>query len=516
LRARTKAAAFGATLLAALWTVSCDRAAPGKMGRALIPVDGSPLVSLRILVRVGSAHDPSGKEGLALLTWNLLARGASRSMSVADIDEKLFPLDAELALSVDKEMAVFSGTVRREDLDRFYAVVRDRLLDPAFREDDFARLKTEQLAALDAVRSGEGDARLADGILDLMLYEGRPYGHPEAGTVSSVKGLTLDDVRAFYAMYFVQGDIVLGLAGGYPADFPDTVAADFARLPQGFTPRLVLPTPRRPRGLEIAIADGPSAVTTIAAGFPLAVSPAGKDFFALWVAQAHFGAAGQGFPRLAREIGQERGLAAEAFAAIEPFAPGPGGFPEPNRARQQQAFVIRVRPVPGVAGHFVLRQALRALRTLVEDGLSEDQFRLARDYLLAAMKLRGQTLGGRLAERLDAEFYGTEDLPAAAAAALPRLTREDVNRAMRKYLTSADIAVAVVAPDAEAFKSALAADAPSPLKYANPAMPRDVLDEDAIIQSYPLAAVPDGIGVAPAAEFFRTAGLPWKQGGIGK
>jgi zinc protease len=102
---------------------------------------------------------------------------------------------------------------------------------------------------------------------------------------------------------------------------------------------------------------------------------------------------------------------------------------------------------------------------------------------------------------------------AAAQAALPRLTRADVNRAIRKYLNFADVAVAVVTRDAEAFKSGLVADSPSPVKYANPNMPRAVLDEDAIIQEYPLTVAADNARTAPAAEFFRKAGLPWKQGG---
>ena len=62
--------------------------------------------------------------------------------------------------------------------------------------------------------------------------------------------------------------------------------------------------------------------------------------------------------------------------------------------------------------------------------------------------------------------------------------------------------------NADALKAALAADAPSPVRYANPNMPREILEEDAIIQAYPLNVKAEAVRIAPAAEFFHKRGLP--------
>ena len=94
------------------------------------------------------------------------------------------------------------------------------LLDPGFREDDFNRIKTDQLDFVDKSLVGAMDEALGKEILNLMMYDGHPYGHHDAGTAASAAGLTLDDVKAFYQENFVRGNIVIGLAGGYPADFP--------------------------------------------------------------------------------------------------------------------------------------------------------------------------------------------------------------------------------------------------------------------------------------------------------
>jgi len=513
MRGPLKTMAIGLAVLAlVVVSASCGKPAPQKLVRDLLPIDGHPLVSVRILVRIGSANDPSGQEGLARLTWSMLAQGGSRLMSLREITEKFTPMAADLTVDVDKEMAVFAGTVHRDNLDRYYALLRDMLLDPGFREEDFARLKADQLAFLEKTLAHNMDEPFGKEILNLMLYDGHPYGHPETGTAESVAGLTLEDVKAFYKEYFVQGNIVLGLAGGYPADFPDKVAADFGKLPDRFTPRLALPPARAPQGLEFAIADKTTPATAISMGFPVALTRADKDFFALWVAGAHFGEHRQSLSRLYQKIREERGQNYGDYAYIEHFVQGRDKFPAPNHARQQQYFSIWIRPLANANRHFVIRQALRELKKFVEDGLTEERFELVRSYLLNYTKLYTQTLGERLGWQMDSRYYGSGegDFLVAARSALPKLTRADVNKAIRKYLNFDNLCIAVVTQHAEALKADLLANTPSPIKYANPNMPPEVLQEDTVIQKYPLAVRGDKIKIAPAADFFRKVGLPGK------
>src|SRR6185295_4297795 len=103
----------------------------------------SPLVSFRILFMTGSASDPKGKEGLASLVAALLAEGGSRTRTYAEITDAMYPMATSFSWQVDKEMTVFSGTTHVDNLDKYYALVREILLDPGFREDDFARLKED-------------------------------------------------------------------------------------------------------------------------------------------------------------------------------------------------------------------------------------------------------------------------------------------------------------------------------------------------------------------------------------
>jgi zinc protease len=508
---RSVAIVFLAAGLALAAGACAKKQSPVSLTTELLPVPDNPLIHLRVVLRIGSANDPAGKEGLTRLTLSLLADGGTRDLTIKQITERFFPLAARVQLSLDKEMASFSGTVHRDNLDKYYVIFRDMLLNPGFRDDDFDRLKTDQLNYLEKTLVNDMDEEFGKEILNLALYEGHPYGHKEAGTVESVKGLTLDDVKAFYKTYLLQGNIILGVAGGYPEGFPEKLKADFAKLPEGATPRLVLPAPAPPRGLQFVIAEKPTPATAISLGFPVAVSRADKDFFALWVAGAHFGEHRQHLSHLFQVIREQRGQNYGDYAYVEHFIQGRDKFPDVNYDRQQQFFSIWIRPLSNANRHFVIRQALRELRKLVEEGVSEERLQLVKAYLLNYTKLYAQTLGERLGWQIDSRYYGYEDFLAEARERIAALSRADVNAAIKKYLNWQNVRVAVITQDAQALKDDLVSDAPSRIKYANPNMPQAVLDEDLVIQVYRLDVKPEQVRVAQATDFFRKPGLPPAQ-----
>ena len=77
-----------------------------------------------------------------------------------------------------------------------------------------------------------------------------------------------------------------------------------------------------------------------------------------------------------------------------------------------------------------------------------------------------------------------------------------MNAAIRRHLQYDDLAIAVVTRDAEAFRDALLAAAPSPATY-NTAVTEEIQAEDALIEGFDLAINPDRVRVVPVEEMFR-------------
>src|SRR3989442_13443855 len=202
-------------LLFLLWITTTFPALPSKAASVLLP-GASPLVTFRILFMTGSAFDPAGKEGVAALTAAMLAEGGTRSMSYDQIVQALYPMASSVNAQVDKEMTVFTGTTHIENLDHYYALLRDILLDPGFRAEDFKRLRDDAINFLKVSLRESNDEELGKEELYNIIYAGHPYGHHNTGKISSLEKLTLDDVRSFYRSHYTAANLVIGLAGGYP------------------------------------------------------------------------------------------------------------------------------------------------------------------------------------------------------------------------------------------------------------------------------------------------------------
>ena len=210
----------------------CLAAAAHAQIRLIAKPSKSPLVSFRIVFSTGSAADPADKPGLANLTALLLADGGTKDLSQKQIADAMFPMAAGFASQVDKEMTTFSGTVHSDNLAEYYKLLRARLLEPGWRDDDFRRVKEE---AINNIRVGlrNNDEELAKEVLYHDIYQGTPYGHYSQGTVRSLEGTSIEDVQRFYRTQYCQSNLYIGIAGGYPAAFGDTLKKDFGRLPPG-------------------------------------------------------------------------------------------------------------------------------------------------------------------------------------------------------------------------------------------------------------------------------------------
>jgi zinc protease len=78
----------------------------------------------------------------------MLAEGGSRARTYAEITDAMYPMATSFDWQVDKEMTVFSGTTHADNLEKYYSLIREMLLDPGFREDDLAEAerRSDQLS----------------------------------------------------------------------------------------------------------------------------------------------------------------------------------------------------------------------------------------------------------------------------------------------------------------------------------------------------------------------------------
>jgi len=475
---------------------------PSRIPTVLLP-STSPLVTFRILFNTGSAYDPPGKEGLAALTAAMVTQGGTASMTSEQIQAALYPTSASISAQVDKEMTVFTASTHRETLDRVYAALQGMLLDPGFREEDFKRIRDNTLNFLKTSLRERDDEELGKEYLYNIIYAGTPYAHHSRGRISSVEKLTLNDVRTFYRTNYTTGNVTLGLAGGYPQTFPQRVLTDLNKLPTtaGTLWRF---DPQKPAsGLRLEIIKRETDATAISLGFPISVTRADKDWPALLVAASYLGQHRSSNGRLFNRLREQRGLNYGDYAYVEYFPQGGGQFtPPPNIARHQQIFQIWIRPVEPRNGLFALRAALYEYDKFVREGLSRQAFEATRSFLTKYSGVLTQTQTALLGYALDSRFYGIPNYNEHVREQLSKLNVDDVNRAIRTHLKTDSMRVVVVTKDAAGLRDVIVSGAVSPITYNSP-KPKEILDEDKIIQVFKIDVQPENVVVRPVDELFQ-------------
>lgn len=471
---------------------------------AVLLPNRSPLVSFRILFLTGSASDPKGAEGVASLTAAMLADGGSRARTYAQITEAMYPLATSFEWQVDKEMTVFSGTTHIDNLEKYYALIREMLLDPGFRDDDFKRLKEEAINYLKNSLRGGNDEELGKEVLYTMIYPpSHPYGHQNGGSITALERMTIKNVRDFYQANYTQANLVIGLAGGYPEGFPKSVEADFAKLPKGKAVIAKFVSPRPAPGTKIEIVQRETRSTAISLGFPIAAIRGDKDWPALALVASYFGQHRSSNSYLYQQLREARGLNYGDYAYVEYFPRGMFQFqPDPNLGRRSEIFQIWIRPVEPQNGHFTLRAALYEYDKLVREGISREAFESTREFLSKFANVLIATQDAQLGYALDSRYYHTPDFPTYVREQLAKLTVEDVNRVIKQYLSSDAMRIAIVTKDANALREAIISNKPSPITYNSP-KPEEILNQDKIIERYKIIVKPADVVIVPVEKVFE-------------
>ena len=463
----------------------------------------SPLVTIRLVFRTGAAFDPPGKHGAAALTARMLAQGGTRSMTYQQIVDAMFPMATQVDVQTDKEMTAFRGETHIDNLEKFYALMRSMVLEPGWRPEDLSRLRDDQANFLRVTLRGNNDEELGKEALYTKIYRNHPYGHHNMGTVSHLLKLTMEDLKEFHRQQYTQANLIVGLAGGYPAGFEQRVRKDFGTLPAGEKSARKSPAPQEPDGLRLTIVDKETRSVAVSFGFPLSVRRGDPDFLPLLVVQSYFGQHRNSGGRLYQRMREARGLNYGDYAYIEYFPEGMFQFqPDPNLARQQQIFQVWLRPLEPPTAHFGLRLALFELDRLIKSGLTGDEFARTRLFLSKNVNLLLSTKTVELGYAIDSLYYGIPDYITYVKGGLAKLTLNDVNRAIRKHLRPDRIQMVLVAKDGEQWKRTLLAGASSPMKYNAP-KPKELLEEDKLVENWPVKAVEGAVEVVAVDTVFE-------------
>jgi zinc protease len=270
----------------------------------LIEDHTNPLISLAFGFKGGASEDPAGKEGLATFISGMLDEGAGGIPS-ADFQKRLAEHGIEFGF--DASLDSFTGSLRflSEDRDLAFDLLGLSLTKPRFDEEPVARMRAQFISG--AAQAERDPDSIAQRALNGIMFAGHPYGRRSEGTVQSLTGITVDDLKGFVARNFVRDRLFVAVVGDVTPDQLKTLLdKSFSTLPAKGAP-IAVPEAKVDAQGGLAVIERDLPQTILLFGAP-GIKREDPDFFAAYLVNYTLG--GGGFSsRLMNEVREKRGLA---------------------------------------------------------------------------------------------------------------------------------------------------------------------------------------------------------------
>ena len=324
---------------------------------------GIPIVAANLVLKTGSDANPLDKPGLANFVAAMLDEGTNARNALQIADEL-----AQLGASLNTNSSMDATTLSARSLSKNFPATLDILADvalrPSFPAAEVDRQRASRLAQV--LQQRDNPAQVAAQVTAAALYGPRhPYGYSELGTEASVKGISRDDMVAFWKQNFVPNNAALVVAGSISmAELRGLADKAFGAWPRGtpVTPALGTPVTTQAR---VVIVDKPGSPQTQVRVAIIGVARSSPDFRPVQVMNLALG--GLFSSRINMNLREEHGYTYGANSQFI-FRRAPGPF--------QVASGIRTDvTAPAIS------EILKELRGMVEKPMTEDELKKAKDAL---------------------------------------------------------------------------------------------------------------------------------------
>ena len=395
-----------------------------------------PVVTMRLLVRSGTAHDPKEKLGLAHLAASLLDQG-TKTKSAEEMNDAVDFIGGAMGAGAGTDLTFVNMVVMKDSFDAGLRMLSEMARQPAFAPAEIERQRQQMLSGQQVSR--EDPEFIANSVFDRLVYGFHPYGLPANGTPQSIASLTRADLVAFHARYFVPNNAILAIVGDVTADEAFVAAKKaFADWTKKDLPAQTFIEPPDPTRRVIVVNKPDSVQTEIRVGH-LGIPRQHPDYMAVNLAIRILG--GEGSNRLHQVLRTERALTYGAQANMDTLKQT-GDFEAETNTRTE-------------ATGEVLRLIVDEFWRLQRERVGERELDGAKAYLTGSFPLTIETPGSIAMQVVNALFYGLplEQLQNFRER-VNAVTVDDIQRVAKDLLRPDRLSVVLVG-NAAAFSSQL-------------------------------------------------------------
>jgi predicted Zn-dependent peptidase len=387
-----------------------------------------PLAAFNLVINNGSDTDPAAKAGLASLTADVLDEG-TKSRTALEIAEELDFLGANLGSNAFTDGSSVTLSCMAKHLERSLKVYADVLVNPTFPQKDFDRLKQQRLTGL--LQQKDRPTTIASLAFNKVLYgDAHPYGMNSTGSEESLKGMTRDDIVAFYETYYRPNNATLIVVGDVKLkSIVSMLEKLLTNWKPGTTPKTTLTPPSPIASRKLYLIDKPGAPQSeVRIGAP-AVARNTPDFFALQLMNRVLG--GQFASRLNMNLREKHGFTYGARSGFT-FNKQPGPF-------------VASAGVTTAKTDSSMREFFYEIDRTFADGVTAEELEFVKKGMAGNFALTFETPAQIAGQLQNIVLYNLpENYFETYLQNINNVTLDQVKQAAKKYLDSSKMAVVIV------------------------------------------------------------------------
>ncbi len=154
------------------------------------------------------------KNGLADMTADALMYG-TKNHTKTELEEELDFMGADLGFYASSEYTGMYASFAAKDQDKVFGFMNEILTQPVFDEEEFNKAKTRRISQLKQAK--ESPNNVIRNYFYNYVYKDHPYANPVNGTVTTVEGITIDEVKAFYELNYNSANACFAIVGDFEA-----------------------------------------------------------------------------------------------------------------------------------------------------------------------------------------------------------------------------------------------------------------------------------------------------------
>lgn len=387
-------------------------------------------VSIGVWMRVGSMMETPAENGLSHFLEHMVFKGTEKR-STRDIAEEMDAVGGQMNAFTGKDCTCFYAKVIDEDLPLAVDILSDMTLHASLDETEFNKERGVILEEISMEEDSPED--VVHELLSRIQFGDQAAGMPILGPAEQIAAYTRDDLANYRARHYHPENCVVALAGNYDPEQVLALMQQYFGEWKKSGQRQTVP-PMQPIPGQKAAREKDTEQLHICLGYP-GTFLGSDELYPMSVMNNLLGGAMSS--RLFQKIREEMGMAYSIYTYPSTYV-GCGTF----------AVYAGVSPKNG---HAVLDETLKQLDLLCRDGVTEKEFREAKNQLRGSYLLGLESPGSRMQSMGRGQLHLDRCMtPEETVTKIEAVTIESVNAVARRIFSNAPC-ISVVGKQAETY-----------------------------------------------------------------